>query len=75
MTHPALQIKKLTIVLINPSRYDDDGYVIRYLRGVLPCNTLACMHSLTLEFAHADRTEEPEDTGLWEVRNLDFLAK
>ncbi|MFC1607153.1 B12-binding domain-containing radical SAM protein [Candidatus Latescibacterota bacterium] len=44
-------IKTVTVVFINPSRYDDDGYVIRYLKGVLPCNTLACMHSLTLEFS------------------------
>jgi len=31
--------------------------------------------SLALEFAYADRTEEPEEAGLWEVRNLDFTAK
>ena len=35
------------IVLIKPSKYDDEGYVIRYLRGVLPSNTLACLHGLT----------------------------
>jgi len=45
------EINKLTVILINPSRYDDDGYVIRYMKGVLPCNTLTCMRSLTLAFA------------------------
>lgn len=45
-------IRKLTVILINPSRYDDDGYVIRYMKGVLPCNTLTCMRSLTLAFAN-----------------------
>jgi radical SAM superfamily enzyme YgiQ (UPF0313 family) len=39
--------KRLTIVLIRPSKYDDEGYVIRHLRGVLPSNTLACLSSLT----------------------------
>ncbi len=37
----------LTVVLIKPSRYDDEGYVVRHWRGVLPSNTLAAMHSLT----------------------------
>ena len=43
-------INKLTVVFIRPTNYDDDGYVIRYVKGVLPSNTIACMRSLTLEF-------------------------
>lgn len=39
--------KRLTVVLIRPSKYDDEGYVIRHSRGVLPSNTLACLSSLT----------------------------
>jgi radical SAM superfamily enzyme YgiQ (UPF0313 family) len=39
--------KRLTVVLIKPSKYDDEGYVIRHFRGVLPSNTLACLSSLT----------------------------
>ncbi len=35
------------VVLIRPSRYDDDGYVVRHWRGTLPSNTLSCLHSLT----------------------------
>jgi radical SAM superfamily enzyme YgiQ (UPF0313 family) len=35
------------VYLIKPSRYDDDGFVIRHWRGVLPSNTLACLHGLT----------------------------
>jgi radical SAM superfamily enzyme YgiQ (UPF0313 family) len=42
-----IAFKRLTIVLIKPSKYDDEGYVIRHLRGVLPSNTLACLCSLT----------------------------
>jgi len=41
------ECKCLTVVLIKPSKYDDEGYVIRHFRGVLPSNTLACLSSLT----------------------------
>jgi len=42
---------KLRIVIIKPSKYDDDGYIIRHFRGVLPSNTLACLSSLTRDVA------------------------
>ena len=40
-------LKKLHLYLIKPSQYDDDGYVVRHWRGVLPSNTLACLAGLT----------------------------
>jgi len=40
-------LKKLNLYLIKPSNYDEDGYVIRHWRGVLPSNTLACLAGLT----------------------------
>jgi radical SAM superfamily enzyme YgiQ (UPF0313 family) len=40
-------VKKFRIVLIKPSKYDDDGYVIRFWKGVLPSNTLNVLHGLT----------------------------
>ena len=40
-------IDKFHIVLIKPSKYDDDGYVIRFWKGVLPSNTLNVLHGLT----------------------------
>src|ERR1700752_4583681 len=40
-------IKKFHIVLIKPSKYDDEGYVIRFWKGVLPSNTLNVLHGLT----------------------------
>jgi hypothetical protein len=52
--HPRASIVKqrlLRIVIIKPSKYDDDGYVIRHFRGVLPSNTLACLSSLTQDIA------------------------
>src|SRR5918995_4327016 len=44
---PKLPFKKFRIVLIKPSKYDDDGYVIRFWKGVLPSNTLNVLHGLT----------------------------
>lgn len=41
------EVTRLTVVLIKPSKYDDDGYVIRYRKGFLPSNTLACLAGLT----------------------------
>ncbi len=44
-------MKKLQVIYILPSRYDDDGHVLRFWRGVLPSNTLACLKSLTQDLA------------------------
>jgi len=41
------RIKRLKVILIKPSKYDDDGYVIRFWKGVLPSNTLNVLHGLT----------------------------
>ena len=46
---PGLPFKNFRIVLIKPSKYDDDGYVIRFWKGVLPSNTLNVLHGLTEE--------------------------
>ena len=40
-------LKKFHVVLIKPSKYVDDGYVIRFWKGVLPSNTLNVLHGLT----------------------------
>ncbi len=47
----AARYDTLRIVLIKPSKYDDDGYVIRFWKGVLPSNTLNVLHGLTLDVA------------------------
>lgn len=44
-------MKHLHVVFIRPSRYDDDGYVVRFARGVLPSNTLCCLQGLTEQVA------------------------
>ncbi|MCB9896140.1 MAG: radical SAM protein [Planctomycetes bacterium] len=49
MTDPTL--RKLRIYLIRPSRYDDEGYLVRHWKGVIPSNTLATMHGLNRHLA------------------------
>jgi radical SAM superfamily enzyme YgiQ (UPF0313 family) len=38
---------RLTVVLVRPTRYDEDGYVVRHWLGTLPSNTLSCLNGLT----------------------------
>lgn len=47
-----LQKKKFSLVLIKPSHYDDDGYVIQWHRSALPSNSLATLNGLALECVH-----------------------
>ncbi len=37
------------MLLIKPSHYDDDGYVIQWLRSAIPSNTLAVLNGLALD--------------------------
>jgi len=37
------------LVLIKPSHYDNDGYVIRWWRGGLPSNSLACLYGIAFD--------------------------
>ena len=41
--------KRFSLVLIKPSHYDDDGYVIQWVRSAIPSNSLACLYGLALE--------------------------
>ena len=41
--------KRFSLVLIKPSHYDDDGYVIQWLRSAIPSNTLAVLNGLALD--------------------------
>ena len=47
--------KTLHLYLVKPSQYDDDGYVVRHFRGVLPSNTLACLAGLTEDVVRQKR--------------------
>lgn len=43
--------KRFCLVLIKPSHYDDDGYVIQWFRTPIPSNSLAVIHGLALDCA------------------------
>ena len=45
--------RKFTLILIKPSHYDDDGYVIQWYRSAMPSNSLACLYGLAKECAAA----------------------
>src|SRR6202012_5283146 len=45
--------RRFTIVLIKPSHYDDDGYVIQWRRSTIPSNSLASVYGLLAECAEA----------------------
>jgi radical SAM superfamily enzyme YgiQ (UPF0313 family) len=42
-------VKTFLLVLIKPSHYDDDGYVIQWIRSAIPSNTLAVLNGLALD--------------------------
>ena len=49
MEAPALATtakKKFCLILLKPSHYDDDGYVIQWLRSTIPSNSLAALYGL-----------------------------
>ena len=47
--------KRLEVVFIRPTKYDDEGYVIRYWRGIVPSNSLSCLYALTKSAAESER--------------------
>src|SRR5581483_2594837 len=42
---------KFQLILIKPSHYDDDGYVIQWLRSTIPSNSLASTYGLLAKCA------------------------
>jgi hypothetical protein len=43
--------RRFQLVLIKPSHYDDDGYVIRWLRAMIPSNSLAAIYGIAADCA------------------------
>ncbi|MFZ5735340.1 MAG: B12-binding domain-containing radical SAM protein [Pseudomonadota bacterium] len=43
--------RKFVLLLIKPSHYDDDGYVIRWWRGIIPSNSLATLYGIAADGA------------------------
>lgn len=54
--------RRFELILIKPSHYDDDGYVIQWFRSIIPSNTLAALHGLASDCA--DRFVLGEDVDI-----------
>jgi len=42
---------RFQLILIKPSHYDDDGYVIRWWRATIPSNSLAALYGIAVDCA------------------------
>jgi radical SAM superfamily enzyme YgiQ (UPF0313 family) len=63
--------RRFKVVLIKPSHYDDDGYVIQWWRSTIPSNSLASVYGLVAACADA-RTLGPDvtiDIDAWDECN------
>ncbi len=47
----AAEARRFQLVLIKPSHYDDDGYVIQWARSSIPSNSLAAVYALAEDAA------------------------
>ena len=45
--------RRFQLILIKPSHYDDDGYVIQWFRSIMPSNSLAALYGLAIDAASA----------------------
>ena len=43
--------RRFQLILIKPSHYDDDGYVIRWWRAMIPSNSLAAVYGIAADSA------------------------
>jgi Radical SAM superfamily len=43
--------RRFVVELIKPSHYDDDGYVIQWLKSWIPSNSLACLYAIAEDIA------------------------
>ncbi len=76
----ASQHQVFHLLLIKPTRYDDEGYPIQWLRSSIPSNSLACLNGIALDCA--DRKILGEDVEIrvtafdeaCDIINIDTLA-
>ena len=49
--HPTADGRRFQLILLKPSHYDDDGYVIRWWRAIIPSNSLAAIYGIAADCA------------------------
>lgn len=74
-------VRRVVVILIKPSHYDDDGFVYRFRKGVLPSSGLRVVHELTWQaLEHVLREDIAIEVSVFEdivggqARELNFLA-
>jgi hypothetical protein len=63
-----MDARTFCLILVKPSHYDDEGYVIQWYRSAIPSNSLAALYGLATDCA--DRRVLGNDTNI-EVHALD----
>ena len=48
---PKPMARRFQLILIKPSHYDDEGYVIRWYRAMIPSNSLAALYGIAADCA------------------------
>src|SRR3569833_715949 len=43
--------RRFQLILVKPSHYDSEGYVIQWVRSSIPSNSLACVYALAMDAA------------------------
>jgi hypothetical protein len=46
LLQPSAPARRFKLILIKPSHYDDDGYVIQWVKSPIPSNSLACVYGI-----------------------------
>src|SRR6185312_15560817 len=54
MSDVRVPAKQFRLILIKPSHYDDDGYVIRWWRAMIPSNSLAAVYGIAADSAERE---------------------
>ena len=67
ISREATPCRTVRIYFIKPSKYDEDGYVLRFWKGVLPNNTLTALAALNEEYNRLRATKNIfVETILWD---------
>jgi radical SAM superfamily enzyme YgiQ (UPF0313 family) len=69
--------KVFHLFLIKPSHYDDDGYVIQWVRSSIPANTLAALYGLARDCAQREVLGEDVEIRItvWDETNTRIRPK
>jgi hypothetical protein len=65
--------RRFQLILIKPSHYDDDGYVIRWWRAMSPANSLATVYAIAADCA--DRRVLGSDVAIDNTRDVNAVCR